>query len=70
MAARRICVRIQEHALQVAIDDDTWEALRAKAAERRETVGEVVVYAVEQFMEREGFVPRWALAPRSLAPRS
>jgi hypothetical protein len=64
MAARRMCVRIREHDLQVAIDDDTWEALAKKAAERRETVGEVAVYAIEQFMEREGFVPEWALTPR------
>lgn len=64
MTAKRLCVRIREHDLQLTIDDATWEALERKAGERRETPGEVVVYAIEQFMEREGFVPEWALLSR------
>jgi hypothetical protein len=64
MPAKQMCVRIREHDLQLAIDDATWEALEKKAGERHETPGEVVVYAIEQFMEREGFVPEWALVSR------
>ncbi len=64
MAVKQMCVRIREHALQLAIDDATWEALETTARARRETAGEVVVYAIEQFMEREGFVPEWALLSR------
>lgn len=45
------------------IDDDTWEALQTKAVARGETVGETLAYALEQYLEREGFTPAWALAP-------
>jgi len=64
MAAKQMCMRIREHDLQLAIDDATWAALEKKAGERRETPAEVVAYAIELFMEREGFVPEWALISR------
>jgi len=64
MAAKQICVCIRAHALRLAIDDATWDALEKRAIARGETPAEVVVYAIEQFMEREGFVPEWARVSR------
>ncbi len=45
------------------VDDETWEALEAKAQSRGETADETLAYALEQYLEREGFTPAWALAP-------
>lgn len=51
---------IRAHALSLALDDETWAALEAKAAARR---AEVAAYAVELYLEHEGFTPAWAAAP-------
>lgn len=53
----------RSHRIDFVIDDETWAALDAKAAERQEAVAEVVVYAIELFLEREGFSPGWAQQP-------
>ena len=45
------------------VDDETWTALEAKAADRRETPGETIAYALERYLDEEGFTPAWALTP-------
>ena len=54
---------IRAHPLDLRLDDETWAELERTAQERGESAAEVVVYAVEQFLERAGFVPGWALTP-------
>jgi hypothetical protein len=54
---------IRPHHLDLRLDDETWAELGRTAQGRGESVAEVVVYAVEQFLERAGFVPAWALTP-------
>lgn len=56
-------VQLNSHDVRLRLDDETWRAFEAKAAGRGETTGDLVVYAMEQFLEREGFVPDWALRP-------
>ncbi len=51
------------HQPQFVLDEETWEAFLKTAEARRETVGELLAYAVELFMEREGFAPSWAQEP-------
>jgi hypothetical protein len=54
---------LHSHTLALSIDDETWEALERMAEARGESLDELVVYAVEQFLERAGFVPEWARIP-------
>jgi hypothetical protein len=59
------------HQPQFVIDEETWEAFLKTADARNETVRELVAYAVELFMEREGFSPAWAAQPTQIAlPRA
>jgi hypothetical protein len=58
----------RSHSVEVRIDDETWRALEAKAAQRGEPVDQVIAYAIELFMQGEGFTPQWAQAPLGLAP--
>ncbi len=55
------------HQPQFVIDEDTWDAFLKIAEARRESVGELVAYAIELFMEREGFSPAWAVQPTDIA---
>lgn len=54
---------IRPHNLALHIDDDTWAALERTARARGESAADVVVYAVELFLEQRGFVPAWAQQP-------
>lgn len=58
---------LRSHRPEIVIDDETWAALEAKAAERRETTEDVIVYAIELYLEREGFSPAWAQQPTDVA---
>lgn len=57
----------QAHRPDIIIDDETWTAFERTAEARRESVGELIAYAIELFMEREGFSPQWALEPTNVA---
>jgi len=54
---------IRDHRLALRIDDATWDELQRVAGQRGEAPAELVVYAVELFLERGGFVPAWAQRP-------
>jgi hypothetical protein len=54
------------HQPQFVIDDDTWEAFQKMAEARHETVGELIAYAIEPFMEQQGFSPTWAALPTDI----
>lgn len=54
---------IRPHPLALSIDDDTWAELERVAASRGESTAEVVVLAVERYLEAAGFVPAWAQTP-------
>lgn len=58
---------LRPHRPEIVIDDETWAALEAKAAERGETTEDVIVYAIELYLEREGFSPAWAQEPTDVA---
>jgi hypothetical protein len=55
------------HQPQFVIDEETWDAFLQKAEARKETVGELVAYAIERFMEQEGFAPAWATQPTEIS---
>ena len=54
---------IRAHGLTLQIDDETWAALERLAARRGEIPADVVVHAVEFFLEKQGFIPAWAQKP-------
>lgn len=54
---------IRSHSVVLRIDDDTWEALEGVAQARGEPAADLVVYAIEAFLEQRGFVPEWAQQP-------
>ena len=54
---------IRQHPVALRIDDDTWAELERTAQARGETPADLVVYAVELFLEQRGFVPDWAQQP-------
>ena len=55
------------HQPQFVIDEETWDAFLQKAEARKETVGELVAYAIERYIEQEGFAPAWATQPTKIA---
>jgi len=55
------------HQPQFVIDEETWDAFVKTAEARQESVGELVAYAIERFMEQEGFSPVWATQPTEIA---
>jgi hypothetical protein len=56
----------RSHTVAVPMDDETWTALADKAVQRGETPADLIAYAIEAFMEREGFTPDWARLPLDL----
>ncbi|MBU1377355.1 MAG: ribbon-helix-helix domain-containing protein [Alphaproteobacteria bacterium] len=54
---------IRPHPVALRIDDDTWAELERTARARGESPADLVVYAVELFLEQRGFVPAWAQQP-------
>jgi hypothetical protein len=54
------------HQPQFVIDEETWHAFLKVAEARHESVGELIAYAIEQFMEQQGFAPAWAAQPTDI----
>ena len=54
------------HQPQFVLDEETWDAFQKTAEARHETVGELIAYAIEQFMEQQGFSPAWAAQPTEI----
>lgn len=63
MSASPLTPVFRSHDLAIRLDDDTWAALERTAEARGESPSDLVVYAIEQLLERAGFVPDWAQAP-------
>lgn len=54
---------VRPRTIRFPMDDETWDALEARAEARGVSVAELAAHALEQLLERDGFTPAWALAP-------